>query len=383
MGLSAPLDLAGRPVLFVQCAQSQLDACFYAELSQRRPGAVLVAILNDGGAKRQEIDPELGLVPQFPDLEIGFSTVHFPGEKSGGLKGLLNLIFKLRPRLVVVQDQSWVAKLAISIVTRLLGGRVAMRSDKNFMSHNARSGIARWLECRLVGLSFDFLAPVSDLTRDYYDWRRMDRILPFPYPTSAKKFKRNALADGVRSRLRKLLEIPADSPVFLVVAKFVERENVAAAIAGFASVAASAENAHLIVVGAGPLEAELKEMARRLHPARVHFMGYMPYDQLHEVFWASDIFVHLATIEPWGVSPQDALVAGMKLVTSSRVGSGLVHLQGRMERFLVQGDDPVDAGAVMRLALDSPPTVFEPAWRTVDASFTAEGLSDAWADFLR
>lgn len=383
MGLKSSLDLSGKSVLFVQSAQSQLDACFYSELSNRVPGRVLVAIMNDGGATRREVDPELGLIPQFPELETGYSTVHFRSERSGGLKSLLKLILSRRPGLVVVQDQSWVAKLVISAVTRFSGGKVAMRSDKNSLSHNAREGLPHRLECLLVNFAFNLLAPVSDLTREYYQWRRTDWIVPFPYPSSAKKFRRNADCCASRVGVRRKLGIPDDSQVFLVVAKFVERENVAGVIAAFSRVVAISKDAHLIVVGSGPLETKLRELVRELGLFNVHFTGYMPYENLQETFWASDIFVHLARIEPWGVSPQDALVACMKLVTSDRVGSGVVHLQGDLGRFLVRHDDPDEAAVAMCLALDVPASVFEPAWRAVDASFTAEGLSTIWSAFLR
>ncbi len=370
-------------VLFLQCAQSQLDSLFYANLTRENPGPVLVAILNDGGAERQEIDAELGLVPRFPQLEVGFTAIHFSSLKSGGLIAVLAFICKLRPRLVVVQDQNWYAKILIAIISRLGGARIAMRSDKNCLSQNARAGFARWIECQVTRAFFDFLAPVSILSQKYYCWRRMDRVFPFPYPTSAAKFKRNALTTGVRSQIRASLRIPDGAPAFLVVAKFVERENVAGAIAAFGEMSPSAPDAYLVIVGAGPLELELRNLVQRLGLSNVRFVGYVPYAQLHEYFWASDIFVHLAKFEPWGISAQDALVANLKIVTSDRVGSGVVHLKGELSAFLVTGDDPVRAACVMRRALITPEIAFSAAWESASTLFTAEGLAKAWNDLLR
>jgi hypothetical protein len=58
-------------------------------------------------------------------------------------------------------------------------------------------------------------------------------------------------------------------------------------------------------------------------------------------------FVRSCQAEPWGVSPQDALIAGLGLVTSDRVGAGLVFLEGDLARFVVPLSD--NAAAVERM----------------------------------
>ena len=70
------------------------------------------------------------------------------------------------------------------------------------------------------------------------------------------------------------------------------------------------------------MEAQLKAKVNDLRIENIYFCGYIPYLRLQDFFWAADVFVHLAWIGPWEVSPQDALVANMWLVTSNRVGSG-------------------------------------------------------------
>ena len=52
------------------------------------------------------------------------------------------------------------------------------------------------------------------------------------------------------------------------------------------------------------------------------FAGYVPYAQLPGFYAMSDVFVHAASDEPWGVSVQEALAFGLAVVVSSRVGAG-------------------------------------------------------------
>jgi glycosyltransferase involved in cell wall biosynthesis len=155
-----------------------------------------------------------------------------------------------------------------------------------------------------------------------------------------------------------------------------------AALRAFAEVQADCPDASLIFVGAGPLEDQLKDFVSSRGVDEVHFTGYVPFEQLHEYFFASDVFLHLARSEPWGASPQDALVSNMALVVSSQVGSGVCHLTGDLARYVVGVNDDQAAAAVM-IELVGPPSKrehFEPAWKAVHSMYTAESLARWWAN---
>lgn len=370
----------GPEVLFVQSQPSQLDAPFYSLLSQLCGGRIMVALLNDGQTERRDIDPELGFVPQFPKLAHDYSLLSLPRGGSG-INRLIDSIWKCRPHLVVVQDQAWREKVFISLACRRAGISVAMRSDKNHISHGARSGAALALERWVVRRLFDVLAPVSQLTSDYYDWKRPESTWWFPYPSLASKFKRGPGSDVTRRIIRYRLGIPDEKTVFLAVIKFVDRENPMAVLRSFAAVRARCPDASLILVGAGPLKDKLTEFISSRSVSDAHFVGYVPFERLQEYFFASDVFIHLARSEPWGASAQDALVANMALVVSCQVGSGVCHLTGDLAQYVVGVDDDQAATAAM-VNLVGPLSKrkhFEPAWEAVDKMYTAESLARWWA----
>lgn len=371
---------SGRPsVVFAQCAPSQLDACFYAALGKALDDDMLLALLNEGGGTRTAEDPELGLVPRFPELEHGYPVRHLPAVGRGGTRNLLHLVSKLRPRILVLQDQPWRSKLVLALVARLRGVKTVMRSDKNRLSALARHGLRLQLERHLVRTLFQGLAPASQLTADYYAWPENAPTWPLPYPSSQRKFAPGPAWDDIRGRIRREHAIPVDAPVFLAVVKFVERENPTGVLDAFARVVARRPDAMLLLVGAGPLEKALHARVARKRISNVHFTGYIPFADLHEVFWASDVFVHLAHVEPWGASVQDALIARMKVVTTDRVGAGVVHLNGALSRFLVPSAGGAhEAATAMIEALDMPQAVFEPAWQRTSEAFTAEALAQSW-----
>lgn len=372
-------------ILFVQSNPSQLDDRFYAALAKELDG-VSVALLNGHGRERTEIDPELGFTPVFPKSSLSYETHLLPDENKGGVRQLVSLIRTRRPRLVVVQDQTWSNKIVIALACRIYGVLVAFRSDKNLISSNARAGILQLVEATLVRLLFHRIAPISELTSRYYRWNRADWIWWFPYPSSREKFTPDNESPSVRSRLRARHGISQEATVFLVVAKFVDRENPIAAVEAFIRTAEVCPNSALLMVGAGSQERELRALASTSAASdKIFFLGYVPYVELQEVFWASDVYVHLAKCEPWGVSAQDALVAKMGLLTSDKVGAGVCHLTGTLSRFVVaDGDFDAASAAMTELAsLPDKKPDFLPAWEAVDRGFTAEALAHVWATRMK
>lgn len=368
-------------VVFVQSNPSQLDEPFYAMLF-RATGRIGLALLNAGARDRRAVDPELGLVPVFPAFSPDVPSWLFGSEEEGGVRDMLRTIMAIRPKLVVVQDQSWRAKIRIAIACRQAGIAVAMRSDKNAISAEARRGTMRRLEGSIVRSIFSCLAPVSRLTYDYYGWTDPQTCWWFPYPTLAGKFALDAERRATGAQLRHNLGIAAQATVFLVVAKFVPRENPAAAIRAFARAGLNDPNAALIMVGAGRMERELKDLARMLGVwERVHFAGYVPYADLQRYFWASNVLVHLPFSEPWGVSVQDALVAEMALVASNKVGAAISHLEGPLQKYVVAPEDIDSAARLMAELCDveGVAAAFATARAHVLEGFTVETLAAAWA----
>lgn len=371
-------------VIFVQTQPSQLDAPFYSLLSRLTARRILVALLNGGQPTRSDIDPELGFVPQFPKPLQDYPILCLP-RGSIGVRRLIRVVLDYRPRMVIVQDQTWCEKALIALVCRRAGIAVAMRSDKNHISHGARVGPSLNLERWVVSGLFDALAPVSRLTSEYYGWKSPESTWWFPYSSLASKFVRPPSAGLATERIHGRLGIPQGKTVFLAVAKFVERENPMAVLRAFAEVRAKCADAALIFVGAGPLEDQLKSFVSSTSVDDVHFVGYVPFAQLQDYFFASDVFVHLARSEPWGTSPQDALLACMALVTSSQVGSGVCHLTSDLARYVVGVDDDQAAAAVMLelVGMPSQRAHFAPAWREVHSIYTVESLAGWWANKIK
>jgi glycosyltransferase involved in cell wall biosynthesis len=81
---------------------------------------------------------------------------------------------------------------------------------------------------------------------------------------------------------------------------------------------------HLVVVGSGPLQAELQRQAEELGTAAlVHFVGQQGYDRLPVYYGLASAFIHASTTEPWGLVVNEAMASGLPVFASHRVTSAV------------------------------------------------------------
>lgn len=343
------------------------------------PNETLVILYNDSANVRRDIDPELGFTPVFPDLDMDYIT-HWVNSGRGGVIRLIKKIIQLRPKWVILQDLRWTDKCVVALWCRFLGIGVAMRSDKNHLSEKVHSGFYLWCERFIVKILFDMLCPVSEMTTDYYKWPVDRPIQSFPYCTNEKKFTRPVSVSQVQRKIRSFFGIPNDAFIFLSVVKFVDRENPRAVIKAFERVVKIYPNTWLLMVGAGPNLESDQFYVKNLAIPNIVFAGYVPYIELENYFFSADVFVHLARCEPWGISPQDALLTGLGLIASNKVGSAVCHLADGLSHFLVPVEN-VDTATNKMMELINHKNIqylFEPAKAKVQDSFTTESVVKYW-----
>ena len=133
----------------------------------------------------------------------------------------------------------------------------------------------------------------------------------------------------------------------LAVGRLVPEKNFGGLIEAFAELAPG--EAELHVVGTGPLEGELRELAARLGVA-ARFSGYVAPDALPAVYAAADAFVLPSVYEPFGVVVREAVAAGLPIVCSRTVGAaGDVAVADRNALLVEQDQLP---GALARIVRD-------------------------------
>jgi glycosyltransferase involved in cell wall biosynthesis len=197
----------------------------------------------------------------------------------------------------------------------------------------------RWLAARAQG----FVAVSS---------RVRERLLGLGVPPAAIELSLQsadlepirAAASGARAP-----RVPGSPVRLLSVGRLVADKNFERLLKALASASVSAE---LHIHGVGPLEAELKALARRLAVPAV-FHGFSTAAEMAAAYAQAEVFALVSTFEPFGVAVREAVAAGLPLLVSRRVGA-VDDLAFHERNALLVDPEDVDAiaGALGRLCGD-------------------------------
>jgi len=133
---------------------------------------------------------------------------------------------------------------------------------------------------------------------------------------------------------------------FFVSCRFIEKKNLVRLIEAYAMYLAAARNEtwDLVIAGDGEQRAALEALvrARALAP-RVHFLGFRQYDDLPTLYGLAGGFVHVSTVEQWGLVVNEACAAGLPVIVSDRCGCVEDLVEPGANGWRV---DPFDTGAI-------------------------------------
>jgi glycosyltransferase involved in cell wall biosynthesis len=154
-------------------------------------------------------------------------------------------------------------------------------------------------------------------------------------------------ADGVREELG----IPAGSPLIGTVGSLTPKKDHYTLLRAAARASRSVPDLRVVVIGQGPLEADLRRAARRLRiEDLVVFTGYR--EDARRVMGALDVFALSSRHEGLPVSLLEAMSMGRPVVATTAGGTGEVVTDGQ-DGLLVPIGDPAALGdALARLAGD-------------------------------
>ena len=143
------------------------------------------------------------------------------------------------------------------------------------------------------------------------------------------------------SEIRKKYGLPEN--YFLASARFVEKKNLLNLVRAYALYrkfvkktggAEPATNGHangypsaasdtwsLVLLGDGPLKAELQRLVAELQLQEFVLMpGFKQYHELPEYYALAKVFIHASTVEQWGLVVNEAMASGLPVLVSNRCG---------------------------------------------------------------
>jgi glycosyltransferase involved in cell wall biosynthesis len=341
-------------IAFLVERPTQFEAPFY-RFAARDPEHEFRVLFTGRDVAAPAFDPELGKPVSWGiDLLGGY-----PHEICPAAEPARWLAERLRPGrcdLLIANGYTQPLYRLGARIARRAGVPTALRLDSVLWDTSYYRNLAkRLLFATYMKRMYDLFLGTGSLTLDYLRAFNVprERTGLFPYAVDVESFaERSRLGSAERAAYRERLGVPAGARVVLGLAKFNDREAPWDLLRAFAR--RQEEDVWLVLAGDGSARAALENFAREKAPARVRFPGYVPYPELPALYAASDLFVHAAREERWGVSVQEALACGLPVVASSRVGAAYDLIEVGGNGFIYPaGDDGMLAHRIGEaLALD-------------------------------
>jgi len=233
---------------------------------------------------------------------------------------------------------------------------VLFRGDSTLIdSRPLAATVARRVLLRWVYRHIDLALYVGVNNRAYYRWCgvRDDRLMWAPHSVDNDRF---ADPTGELQRAaaawRAQLGIPPTSATVLFVGKLEPKKAPDVLLRAF--IQRNRAEEHLLLVGSGPLESELRVMASDRQ--NIHFLGFANQSRMPIVYRLGDVFVlpSRGPGETWGLAVNEAMACGKPVIVTDRVGCApdLVR-QGRSGEVVPADDTGALQSAIGRL-LDHP-----------------------------
>ncbi len=135
----------------------------------------------------------------------------------------------------------------------------------------------------------------------------------------------------------------------LASARFIAKKNLPALVAAHAAVTAeNPETPALVILGDGG-ERPKVEAARNAHPNpdAVSLLGFKGYDDLPTLYGLAEAFLHVSTVEQWGLVVNEAMSAGTPVIVSDKCGVARTAVRDGISG-LITGTDPDDIAAALK-----------------------------------
>ncbi len=163
------------------------------------------------------------------------------------------------------------------------------------------------------------------------------------YLTEAKRLRPKKAA------LRKSYKIP-DGFTFIYVGQLIERKGVSDLLRAFLEMRKIEPKTSLIIVGTGALAASLKSAAKE---EPVFFFSHKEFSELPELYASADCLVLPSHEEVWGLVVNEALLSGLPVIASDRVGSTPDLVTSGKSGYTYPAGDTTELQQVMQLVMQN------------------------------
>lgn len=258
------------------------------------------------------------------DYEFLLNTSKTPG--SHHFNGIINPtgihhINSFQPDCILIYGWSYRSHLKL---IRYFSGRVPLyfRGDSTLLDRE--QGIKNTLKSlflKFVYRHIDLAFYVGTSNKAYFIAHgiREDQLVFAPHAIDNVRFSENREVEA--SSIREKMNIPINHILILFAGKLEPKKNPQMLLEAFYQL--NLPNTHLLFVGNGVLEQELKETSKALGiTQKVHFLDFQNQTQMPSIYQCCDVFClpSKGPGETWGLAINEAMASAKTVLVSDKVG---------------------------------------------------------------
>lgn len=197
----------------------------------------------------------------------------------------------------------------------------------------------------------DRIITVSHNDEKYYRERYprlKDKITTIPVPLNLEDFN----IQNNRTVLRQRYGLPENGKVVIFAGRFSKVKGIDLIIRAFSLLNRDIPESHLLLVGKGEEEGNLRRLVSELNVKNVKFLGSISHEVMPEILNCSDVLVLASHTEGMPTVALEALACGIPVI-STRVGDVPRIIRNERIGFLIDDRDVNEIKELMKRALDT------------------------------
>jgi alpha-1,6-mannosyltransferase len=205
-----------------------------------------------------------------------------------------------------------------------------------------------WRYVRRLSECFDVTVAGGDWLAERLNGFQIHNPVSVPFGIETSLFSPTKRDEALRQSLLAACGAPPDGRLLLTVGRLHPEKRHRAIIEGFTLARAVAPDLGLVIIGDGPLRANVEAWAKKA--GRVHLMGAISdRERLARCFASGDMLVHGSGAETYGLVVAEAIASGLAVVSPDSGGAADLARRG-LSRVYSTGDARGCAAAILDLS---------------------------------
>jgi glycosyltransferase involved in cell wall biosynthesis len=237
---------------------------------------------------------------------------------------ILNVIRKTSSKILVINGWSYFSDWLVIIAGILFRKQIWVRAD-NPLSQEVKTGwkakLKKLLLRKLLFPFFDkflYVGTESKLFFEYYG-ALPNQLVYTPHAVNNAWFQEYYNDKlHLKSTFREQYNIPKDSFVFLMCAKFISEKNHLDIVKAFDKL--KDQHSFLILVGDGPLKNDIHAYIVTHQIKNILLTGFVNQTEITKYYQISDCFILSSSKETWGLAVNEAMNFALPIIISDACG---------------------------------------------------------------